>query len=218
MINSYDKLTVGKYLEIKEILEDGGEELDKNVRLIAVLGDFDEEDVLEFSLTTFNRYIQSLSFLLEQPKPRPVSTTYVLAGQKLEAVLDVESLTMSQFIDYQTFIKDDNKIVELLSVFLIPKGKTYNKEYNIIEVQKLIRDNLSILDAMGLSAFFLTWYQALCQVTVTSLVKRMKKMMKKEKNEERKKMMEEAIMNLEISGVGLQQLTEYQTLLENLGK
>lgn len=217
MIDSYEKLTVGKYLEIKEILEDNANELDKNVRMIAVLGDFDEEDVLEFPLPVFNRYIQATGFLLETPRKRNVSTTYVLGGQKLDVQLNVEGMTTAQFIDYQTFIKDDNKIVELLSVFLIPKGKKYNKEYDIIEVQKLIRDNLNILDALGMSAFFLTWFQALSKVTVTSLIKKMKKMMRKEKNGERKKMMQEAIMNLERSGDGLVWLTEYQKQSENLG-
>lgn len=217
MIDSYEKLTVGKYLEIKEILEDNANELDKNVRMIAVLGDFDEEDVLEFPLPVFNRYIQATGFLLETPRKRNVSTTYVLGGQKLDVQLNVEGMTTAQFIDYQTFIKDDNKIVELLSVFLIPKGKKYNKEYDIIEVQKLIRDNLNILDALGMSAFFLTWFQALSKVTVTSLIRKMKKMMRKEKNGERKKMMQEAIMNLERSGDGLVWLTEYQKQSENLG-
>lgn len=217
MIDSYEKLTVGKYLEIKEILEDNANELDKNVRMIAVLGDFDEEDVLEFPLPVFNRYIQATGFLLETPRKRNVSTTYVLGGQKLDVQLNVEGMTTAQFIDYQTFIKDDNKIVELLSVFLIPKGKKYNKEYDIIEVQKLIRDNLNILDALGMSAFFLTWFQALSKVTVTSLIRKMKKMMRKEKNGERKKMMQEAIMNLERSGDGLVWLTEYQRQSENLG-
>lgn len=217
MIDSYEKLTVGKYLDIKEILEDDTDELDKNVRMIAVLGDFDEEDVLEFPLQVFNRYLQATSFLMENPKKRVVSTSYVLGGQKLEVQLNVEKMTTAQFIDYQTFVKDDDKIVELLSVFLIPKGKKYNKEYDILDVQKLIRENLSILDAISMSAFFLEWCQALSQVTITSLTKKMKKMMRKEKDMEKKKMMQEAITNLERSGDGLVWLTEYQRQSENLG-
>lgn len=217
MIDSYEKLTVGKYLDIKEILEDDTDELDKNVRMIAVLGEFDEEDVLEFPLQVFNRYLQATSFLMENPRKRVVSTSYVLGGQKLDVQLNVEKMTTAQFIDYQTFVKDDDKIVELLSVFLIPKGKKYNKEYDILDVQKLIRENLCILDAISMSAFFLEWCQALSQVTITSLTKKMKKMMRKEKDMEKKKMMQEAITNLERSGDGLVWLTEYQRQSENLG-
>lgn len=217
MIDSYEKLTVGKYLDIKEILEDDTDELDKNVRMIAVLGEFDEEDVLEFPLQVFNRYLQATSFLMENPKKRVVSTSYVLGGHRLDVQLNVEKMTTAQFIDYQTFVKDDDKIVELLSVFLIPKGKKYNKEYDILDVQKLIRENLSILDAISMSAFFLEWCQALSQVTITSLTKKMKKMMRKEKDMEKKKMMQEAITNLERSGDGLVWLTEYQRQSENLG-
>lgn len=217
MIDSYEKLTIGKYLEIKAILEDTGEEIDKNVQLICCLGDYDEETVLDLPLSGFNRLLQGTAFLTETPKQRQVSTKYKLGGMELETVMDVTSMTTAQFIDYQTFVKDDRYLVELLSVFLIPKGKKYNKEYNIIDVQKVIRDNLSILDAMALSAFFLAWFQALSQATVTCLTKKMKKMLKKEKDMEKRKMMEEAIMNLERSGDGLVLLTEYQRLSGNLG-
>lgn len=217
MIDSYEKLTIGKYLEVKAILEDTGEEIDKNVQLICCLGDYDEETVLDLPLSGFNRLLQGTAFLTETPKQRQVSTKYKLGGMELETVMDVTSMTTAQFIDYQTFVKDDRYLVELLSVFLIPKGKKYNKEYNIIDVQKVIRDNLSILDAMALSAFFLAWFQALSQATVTCLIKKMKKMLKKEKDMEKRKMMEEAIMNLERSGDGLALLTEYQRLSGNLG-
>jgi hypothetical protein len=218
MIDSYEKLTLGKYMEVKAILEDTGEEIDKNVQLICCLGDYDEEAVLDLPLAGFNRLLQGTAFLMEEPKKRMVSTKYKLGGMELETVLDVESMTTGQFIDYQTFIKDDKYLVELLSVFLIPKGCKYNKDYNIIEVQKVIKDNLSILDAMSLSSFFLSWYQELSKATVTSLIRKMKKMIRKEKTLERKKMMQEAVANLERSGDCLQWLIEYRKQSESLGK
>lgn len=218
MIDSYEKLTIGKYLEIKEILDNTTSEIDTNVQLLCALGDYDEETVLDLPLAGFNRLIQGTAFLMEQPKKRMVLTKYNLGGMVLETVMDVQSLTTGQFIDYQTFVKDEKYLVELLSCFLIPKGCKYNKDYDIIEVQKVIRDNLSIVDAVSLSSFFLSWYQALSKATVTSLIRRMKKMMRKEKNEETKKKIQEVITNLEISGDGLVWLTEYQRLSENLGR
>lgn len=218
MIDSYEKLTIGKYLEIKEILDNTTSEIDTNVQLLCALGDYDEETVLDLPLAGFNRLIQGTAFLMEQPKKRMVLTKYNLGGMVLETVMDVQSLTTGQFIDYQTFVKDEKYLVELLSCFLIPKGCKYNKDYDIIEVQKVIRDNLSIVDAISLSSFFLSWYQALSKATVTSLIRRMKKMMRKEKNEETKKKIQEVITNLEISGDGLVWLTEYQRLSENLGR
>lgn len=218
MIDSYEKLTIGKYLEIKEILDNTTSEIDTNVQLLCALGDYDEETVLDLPLAGFNRLIQGTAFLMEQPKKRMVLTKYNLGGMVLETVMDVQSLTTGQFIDYQTFVKDEKYLVELLSCFLIPKGCKYNKDYDIIEVQKVIRDNLSIVDAISLSSFFLSWYQALSKATVTSLIRRMKKMMRKEKNEEMKKKIQEVITNLEISGDGLVWLTEYQRLSENLGR
>lgn len=200
MISSYDKLTIGKYLEIKKIIESDYDDIDKNVQLICILGDYDEETVLDLPLSGFNRLLQGTAFLASTPKPNPVSHRYKLGKMELE-ITNLEKMTTAQFIDYQTFIKDENKIVELLSVLLIPKGCKYNDGYDIMDVQKLIKENLSILDCLGLSAFFLQLYQALLKSTVTYSIKKLKKVMKKEKDMEKRMMMEKAIRNLELSGV-----------------
>ena len=201
MIDSWNKLTVGKYLEIKEIIEDDNSDIDKSVGLLCVLGDYDEETVLDLPVVTFNRLIQSTGFLYEEPKPRPIATKYKLNNMVLEVSVDINKLTTSQFIDYQTFVKNEKYIIDLLSVFLIPQGSTYNNGYDIDDVKKVIRDNLCILDALGISAFFLLEYQALLKSTVTYSMKQLKKMLKKEKNETRRKMLMEALKNLEESGV-----------------
>lgn len=203
MIDNYNKLTIGKYLELVDILEDEAlTDIDKNVEIIALLDGKEVDVIYDLPLSEFNEKIQMTSFLYEEPKPLQVSTVYKLGGMELETSLDVTKLTTSQFIDYETYVKDDKYLVELLSVFLIPKGKKYNKEYDIVEVQKVIRDNMPITQAMGLSAFFLLLYKSLLKATETCLIKKMKKMMKKEKNMERKEMMKQAIQNLEESGVG----------------
>ena len=201
MIDNYNKLTIGKYLELIEILEDDGlADIDKNVEIIALLDDKEVDEIYDLPLAEFNDKIQFTSFLYEEPKPLQVSTVYKLGGMELESVLDLNKLTTAQFIDYQTYVKDKKKMVELLSVFLIPKGYTYNKDYDILEVQKVIRDNMSITQAMGLSDFFLLLYRGLLTASLSSSIRRLRKMAKKEKNMEKRKMMEQAIRNMEKSG------------------
>lgn len=201
MIDNYNKLTIGKYLELIEILEDDTlADIDKNVEIIALLDDKEVDMIYDLPLAEFNEKIQYTSFLYEEPKPVMVSTVYKLADMELESTLDLNKLTTAQFIDYQSYVKEKNKMVELLSVFLIPKGCTYNKDYDILEVQRVIRENMSITQAMGLSDFFLLLYRGLLTSSLSSSIKRLKKMAKREKNLEKRKLMEQAIRNMEKSG------------------
>ena len=51
--------------------------------------------------------------------------------------------------------------MEVLSCFLVPKGKKYNEDYDIVEVHKAIREHLSIPHCLALSGFFLTKFVSL---------------------------------------------------------
>lgn len=214
MIDSFNKMTIKVYREVKEIIENyanADNDYQMKVELIAVLNDMEEEDVLDLSLTTFNVLVQSLGFLYETPQKRIPLTKYKLGGIELETMMDIHTMTAGQFIDYQTYVKDvDKYLAELLSVFLIPKGKKYNDGYDITEVQRVINENLSIVDAMSLSAFFLEWYKSLLKVTVSCLSKKLTKMMKKEKNKEIQEKYKQALEHLEKSGDGLLWLIEFQ--------
>lgn len=205
MIDNYSKLTIGKYLEVKELLSEDMDALEQQASLIAVLNDMDAEDVLDLPLGTYNKLLQSLGFLMELPKPRQAPPTkYKIDGIEYDVMLNIQDMTIAQYIDYQTFLKEGDKyIVELLSVFIIPRGHKYNDGYDIADVQKKIREKLSIIDAVTLSAFFLNLSQALISSTVRYSIKRMKRLMRKEKNLEMKKKYQEAIAHLEQSGVGL---------------
>lgn len=210
MIDNYNDLTVGKYQEIRVLLN--GEVVDEystNIQLVSILSDMTEDEVLSLELTQYKALNQKLSFLLQEPPKRMIANVYKIGGYELETMLAIDKMSVAQYVDYQTFVKDTDKfLVEMLSIFLIPKGHKYNDGYDIIEVQKAIRDNLSIVDAMSLSAFFLLWSQSLMKATLTSLIKKAKKMKKKMKNPMEIQKMEEAIANLENAGVGLRSLTE----------
>lgn len=205
MIDNYNSLTIKKYLDIKEVLEMNTDEVEQQAELIAILNDMDVEDVLELPLGTYHRLVQSLGFLTELPSPRQAPPTkYKIDGVEYDVMLNIQDMTVAQYIDYQTFLKEGDKyIVELLSVFIIPKGKKYNEGYDIIEVQKKIRNTLSVVDAVTMSTFFLTLFQALISNTVRYSIKKLKRMMRKEKNLEIREKYKEAITALQQSGAGL---------------
>lgn len=155
MIDCYEKLTIGKYDELQLIFENDMSDYEKNVEIVALCNDLEVEDVEGMSLTTFNTLLQSTAFLYEAPKKKIVATKYVLGGTEFDVVMNMGKLTVAQYLDYQEYIKNpDKNRVELLSIFLIPKGCKYGEGYDMFEIQKLIKENLSIIDAIALTDFF----------------------------------------------------------------
>lgn len=209
IIDSWNKVTIDKYLDIKAIVDNCENENEIKIELLSLLTDIDVDDLLDMPLVRFNHLLQNIGFIYNDVPNTQVATKYVLGGMKFNVMVNIKDMTTAQFLDYQTFVEDiDNNLVQLLSIFLIPDGYKYNDGYDIIEIQGIIRENLSIVDAKALSAFFLKWYESLLKATVHYLTKKMKKIARKEKNEELAAQMKEVIMNLEKSGDGLDLLIE----------
>lgn len=210
MIDSYDKLSIGKWQEILEISETiGMSEEEKNIAVIAVLNDLTEDEVLNLPLSQFAELNKATAFLTQLPQKRLMADKYILGDTEFKVLINLTQMTAGQYIDYQTYVKDpDNNLVQIISIFLIPKGKKYNEDYDMAEVHKLIKEHLSIVDAMSISAFFLLLSEISIKTTLTSSIKKMKKMMRKEKNKEQKNKLREAITHLENVGDGLVAWTE----------
>ena len=116
-----------------------------------------EEDVLDIPIMEYKSLAEQSKFL-EKPinVPKQIATTYTLDGWELVPTTDIRKMTTAQYIDFQTFSKEgEDKLIEVLSCFLIPKGKKYNEDYDILKVQQALRDYLTIPNCLALSAFFL---------------------------------------------------------------
>ena len=92
MIDSYDKLTVGKFMEISEVLNAGMDEVDSNSMVIAILSDMDVDDVLNLPLGAYNHLLQKTGFLMEQPKTRIIADRYRLRGMDLDVMLNLKNM------------------------------------------------------------------------------------------------------------------------------
>ena len=209
MIDSYEKLTIKKYKEVKEVVNSNMDEAQIKIDLVAVLNDMNTDDVEDLPVVTFNTLLQSSGFLMEEPKQRMVSTKYKLGGYELDVLMNLSKMSVAQYIDYQNYLQNvDENLTQIISVFLIPKGKKYCEGYDVIDVQKAIDENMSIVDALSLSAFFLLWYQSLTKGTITYLKRKMKWMKLTSRNKVEREKLKEVIANLETVGNGLRQLTE----------
>ena len=158
MIKDYNTLSVGKYLQIHKVAkEEELSDIDKQVAIIAILADMSEDEVLDLPILEYKALAEQSKFL-EKPMnvPKQIASTYTLDGWELVPTTDIRKMTTSQYIDFQNFSKEgEDKLIEVLSCFLIPKGKKYNDGYDIIQVQKALREYLTIPNCLALSAFFL---------------------------------------------------------------
>ena len=162
IINNYRDLPIGLYLEICDIdRREDLEDINKQVSIISVLTGMAEEDIYNLPLEEY-RQLAAKSQYLRHPYEGEILTAknYIVGGFTLVPIEDYRKITTAQYIDFQTFAKDEERnIVEILSCMLIPKGKKYNQDYDVIEVQKALREHLCVADALSLLAFFFVQYR-----------------------------------------------------------
>jgi len=160
MVDNYDDLTLGKYMEIQAIAkQEGLEEIDRQVQILAILSGKYEEEILHLPIGEYRRLVAKASFLSSPEMTyHPIAKKYLVGGFELYPVRDFRKLEAGQYVDFQTYAPDLEKyLVEFLSVILVPKGHRYNEGYDVMDVQKAIRQEMSVTDGVSLAGFFLNW-------------------------------------------------------------
>lgn len=155
---TYYDLSIDKYLQIKEALENAEDDLNTQVALLSIINECTEDELLDLPLDDYKKKVEDLDFLSTpiDPKPR-CPKTITIDKEVYESVRDVKQFTAGQYIDYNSLIKNEDfysVLPNILACFFIPKGKGYGKDYDIMEVAKKIRYNVSIGLAMDVCFFF----------------------------------------------------------------
>lgn len=166
IIDNYRDLPYGKYEEIVRLCETEMTDVDRKVAVIAVLTGKTEDEVLRLPLEVFTRYSAATRFLeAECPENLipAVARSYPVGGFVLVPVADMRKVTAAQYIDFQTFAEDrDHRAVEMLSCFLIPRGCDYNDGYDVLDVHRAIREEMSVATVLSLLAFFFkSWVESI---------------------------------------------------------
>lgn len=211
---NWDEININVFQKLQELFKldkTGDEQIDNlniSVGILAILCDVDEDVISDLSIDEFKRLSATADFINNMPKAK-IKDNYKINGNVYDVQLNVEDMTMNQYMDFQTFCKDKDKYMrEILACFLIPRGKKYCDGYKVKEVIEEIGNHLSIVDAYSICFFFTLLFQSLTKATLACLVKKMKRE-KKKMNKEQQVQVQRAIdevnkaMNLVKSGVGL---------------
>lgn len=152
---SFNELPIGKYFKIKEELSDITDDQERVFTLIANLCEVEVEDVYKSPMKELSALINEIKWFSEPVKPTKAPRRIKLGDFILKPSYDVKNINVQQYIDYSIFSKDREKFyVENLCTFLIPEGKVYNDGYDIVEVQNLVREQLSIQTSESLYMSF----------------------------------------------------------------
>ena len=201
--NKWSEISIKKFDEISNILSsmnnvNEDEALEININLLSALCDVSVDEIEDLPLTEFSKLVKQTEFLKKMPNV-DIKDNYVINGKKYVLLSNVQKMTTAQYIDYQTLVKNaDKNVKELLSVFLIPKGKKYG-EYDLEEVINDIYNYFPITDARAVSFFFTLVLQSLTKATLISLERRTKKELKKAKTKEEKEKIEMLLETIRLS-------------------
>ena len=157
----WENITIEKYYNVKDILDDEtDDDITKNVKLVAVITGKDEDEVWSMDMAEAGEYISRLQFLNKFELPKNPNMKIKLPNYDLVVIKDLSKINVAQYVDFQNFVKLPLRegMEKILSIFLIPEGCKYNDGYDIIDVQKEIRENLSFRVAEGLLSFFIEKY------------------------------------------------------------
>lgn len=197
---NWDSITIEKYYDLQDILNDeSDDDITKNVKMVALITDKDESEIWDMDLTQAGEYISRLIFLNKFDIPDHPNMNIKLPGFDLKVMKDVTKINVAQYVDFQNFIKMPLRegMEKILSIFLIPDGCSYNTGYDIIDLQNVIRKNMSFRVAEGLLSFFLNKYGKSLVHSLASCKRQMKKMKNPEMIERLEKTQEEIMKKLD---------------------
>ena len=207
IIDNYKDLPLGDYQEIVSLCKDESlEDIDREVKIISILTGKTEDYLLNLPIYDYKCLSAKLGFL-EQPLPtkdQRIAKCYKLKHFELIPVTDIRKVITAQYIDFQSFHQAgmEDHFVEIISCLLVPKGKKYNQDYDILEVQDAIRSELNVYDAMVLYGFFIVSCRESIKDMLTFSLQEAQKIPDQMKREEMVKQIQEQISLLVTNGGG----------------
>lgn len=145
-IKGWEEVTIAQYYKLREIAED--EELDnisKEVKYISEIYGISENDVWGMELSNIGELRKNIGWLNSAEFPhKQIYGTIAINGTEYVIPKNLNAMTYAQYVDFQSYYLKKDMEAELLSVFIVPKGKRYNTDYDLDQTISDIREYVSI--------------------------------------------------------------------------
>lgn len=134
----YSTISLQDYVDLQRIIS---EEVDDYAKMQGVVRIVKGKDIDTMPIQEAHRLMDEVTEQLQQPlEYDDIRDTYKF-GDYTCTVTDADNMTMGQFMDYQSLLKEgvNKHLVEILSVLLVPKGSKYSDgTYDLIALRKHI--------------------------------------------------------------------------------
>ena len=215
MIDNYESMPYQTFKRLLAACETAEDDTQRTVSVLAILTGKTEDEILNLPIAEYGRLAQQAQFIGTAPHNVPVRSEYKIGEFTLVPVLRTKDMTAGQFIDFQEYVKDEDKDIELLSCLLLPKGHKYMDGYDIEDVQKALRLHLLTRDAIALKSFFIVSSVASLPRILTSSEEVREMLTRKQRREMRRAA---RVMRSLKDGVGSLSSMQYQRLIDALGR
>lgn len=167
--DKWSDITIAEYERIVETIKSTDDEIERLTGVISVLSGIDEDEIADMPIAEIAKIGQKLDFLNSFDFNKNATyKTLVIDGETL--VLAVNDMSVAQYVDFQaTWSAESKDLARIISICYVPKGKTYNKDYDIEELIEKIRNNVSIDKANSIGFFLLKKLNGLTNFTVRFL-------------------------------------------------
>lgn len=167
--DKWSDVTIAEYERIVDIIKGTDDEIERLTGVISVLSGVDEDEIADMPIAEIAKIGQKLDFLNSFDFNK--NATYkslVIDGETL--VLAVKDMSVAQYVDFQaTWSAESKDLARIISICYVPKGKIYNKGYDIEEFIDKIRNSVSIEKANSICFFLLKRFGKLTNFTVRFL-------------------------------------------------
>lgn len=185
----WEEVSLKKYEELMQfIIKENVKmtDLDRSIEIYAILSDNKDEardKLLNMPIDELGKELSKVQFIINKYKSKIPDTEYTIDGNKYTVQLNLKSMTAAQYIDFQNFYKDYEKNFKYIFLcFLIPKGKKYGEDYDVMELADSLYDKIPVTIVTDIMIFFCRLLKGLTAATLISSIREMKKILKKEKD------------------------------------
>ncbi|MBO7387381.1 MAG: hypothetical protein J6U15_06210 [Lachnospiraceae bacterium] len=181
MIKDWSDVTLSTWMRMNEITARENE-IERIVGFVALFNEMTEDEVLALPLDKFKEYMAQMGWMNTPPDIEQPKQEYTINGKTYVLTMNFHKLTTAQYIDFQSYTKSED-YSQMLSVFLIPKGKKYGEDYDVYEVQQDLKQ-MPVQEVLGLMGFFIILYRSWSRALLKYSSRILRKAAKREKNPE----------------------------------
>lgn len=120
----WDKLTLSQFYDIQDAVYDIDDPIEQQIRLLSIVNDIPEEELLSCPLSQLRELNHTLAFLNRSPSPAPLQYDYAVNGTTYCFTPNLADLTVAQYVDYQNYLKEIEKEKQRERKETIERSKT----------------------------------------------------------------------------------------------